>query len=73
MHKKVVVIGGGHGQSAICRGIKNIPDIDITAIKYLGDATPQDPSTTTDDELDAYIAFQINVLSWAKRTQSWSF
>ena len=48
-------------------------DINITAIKYLGDATPQDPSTTTDDELDAYIAFQINVLSWAKRTQSWSF
>ena len=30
--KKVVVIGGGHGQSAILRGIKKIEEIDITAI-----------------------------------------
>ena len=29
--KKIVVIGGGHGQSAILRGIKKIDDIDITA------------------------------------------
>lgn len=35
--KKVVVIGGGHGQSAILRGIKNIEDIDITAIVTVAD------------------------------------
>ncbi len=37
LNKKVVVIGGGHGQSAICRGIKNIEDIDITAIVTVAD------------------------------------
>jgi uncharacterized cofD-like protein len=36
-NKKVVVIGGGHGQSMICRGIKNIPNIDITAIVTVAD------------------------------------
>lgn len=35
--KKVVVIGGGHGQSAILRGIKNIENIDITAIVTVAD------------------------------------
>lgn len=35
--KKVVVIGGGHGQSAILRGIKNIDNIDITAIVTVAD------------------------------------
>lgn len=34
---KVVVIGGGHGQSAICRGIKNIENLDITAIVTVAD------------------------------------
>ena len=29
---KVVVIGGGHGQSVILRGIKFIQDIQISAI-----------------------------------------
>ena len=48
-------------------------DISIDAIKYLGDAEPKEADSTTDDELDAYINVQINVLSWAKRTQSWSF
>ena len=37
MNKKVVVIGGGHGQATICRGIKNIPNIDITAIVTVAD------------------------------------
>ncbi|MBR2067982.1 MAG: uridine diphosphate-N-acetylglucosamine-binding protein YvcK [Solobacterium sp.] len=37
MSKKIVVIGGGHGQSAICRGIKNIDDVDITAIVTVAD------------------------------------
>lgn len=36
-NKKVVVIGGGHGQAAICRGIKNIDNIDITAIVTVAD------------------------------------
>lgn len=35
--KNVVVIGGGHGQSLICRSIKNIPDISITAIVTVAD------------------------------------
>ena len=37
MKKKVVVIGGGHGQSTILRGIKNIPDIDLSAIVTVAD------------------------------------
>ena len=37
LNKKVVVIGGGHGQAAICRGIKNIEGIDITAIVTVAD------------------------------------
>lgn len=35
--KKIVVIGGGHGQSTICRGIKNIACADITAIVTVAD------------------------------------
>ena len=35
--KKVVVIGGGHGQSAILRGIKKIEEIDLTAIVTVAD------------------------------------
>lgn len=37
VNKKVVVLGGGHGQSAILRGIKHIPDIDITAVVTVAD------------------------------------
>ncbi len=29
---RIVVLGGGHGQAAICRGIKKIEDAEITAI-----------------------------------------
>lgn len=35
--KNVVVIGGGHGLSTILRGIKNIENIDITAIVTVAD------------------------------------
>lgn len=35
--KNVVIIGGGHGQSAICRGIKNIENLNITAIVTVAD------------------------------------
>ena len=36
-NKKVVIIGGGHGQSTICKGIKNIEGIDISAIVTVAD------------------------------------
>ena len=45
-------------------------DIEVTGVKGLGSATVPELTNTTDDELDSYIAVQINVLSWAKRTQS---
>lgn len=35
--KNIVIIGGGHGQSMICRGVKNIPDVNITAIVTVSD------------------------------------
>ena len=35
--RRVVVIGGGHGQSTICRGIKKIPDLNISAIVTVAD------------------------------------
>ena len=44
-------------------------DIKVTAVKGLGSATVPAVTTDTDDELKSYIAVQINVLSWAKRTQ----
>lgn len=37
MKKKIAVIGGGHGQSTICRGIKNIQNAEITAIVTVAD------------------------------------
>ncbi len=52
-------------------------DVTITAFNKLG--SPVDPKgkidspTTTDDNVKAYISVKIAVLSWAKRTQSWSF
>lgn len=35
--KKVLIIGGGHGQSLICRGIKHLENVDITAIVTVAD------------------------------------
>ena len=35
--RNVVVIGGGHGQAQICRGIKNIADTHISAIVTVAD------------------------------------
>lgn len=35
--RRIVVIGGGHGQSQICRGIKHIPDTRISAIVTVAD------------------------------------
>ena len=47
-------------------------DIDVTAIKKIGSPVVPDITTdnTPDDNIDAYISAKINVLSWAKRTQS---
>ena len=47
-------------------------DIDVTAIKKIGSPVVPDitTDTTPDDNIDAYISAKINVLSWAKRTQS---
>lgn len=45
-------------------------DITVEGVKGLGSATVPEVTTTTDDELKSYIAVSINVLSWAKRTQS---
>ena len=57
-------------------------DVDVTAFNKFG--FPADPSgqvnnddfddpDTPDDNLESYISAKIHVLSWAKRTQSWSF
>ena len=35
--KKVVVIGGGHGQAAVLRGLKDIKDIELTTIVTVAD------------------------------------
>lgn len=45
-------------------------DIAVEGVKGLGSATVPAVTPTTDDELKSYIAVKINVLSWAKRTQS---
>ena len=45
-------------------------DIAVEKVVGLGSATVPEVTTTTDDELKSYIAVRINVLSWAKRTQS---
>ena len=47
-------------------------DIDVTAIKKIGSPVVPDitADNTPDDNIDAYIAAKINVLSSAKRTQS---
>lgn len=47
-------------------------DIDVTAVKKIGSPVVPNITTdkTTDDNIDAYISAKINVLSWAKRTQS---
>lgn len=46
--------------------------IDVTGVSGIGSATIPSVNidTTTDDELNTYISTKINILSWAKRTQS---
>lgn len=45
-------------------------EIDITSISGPGDPEVDQPSDTPDDSAEGYINFTINVLSWAKRSQS---
>ena len=45
-------------------------DIEVKGVKGLGSPKVPTVTTDTDDELKSYIAVKINVLSWAKRTQS---
>lgn len=45
-------------------------DISVTGVKGLGSSKVPSVKPVPDDELDSYIAVKINVLSWAKRTQS---
>lgn len=45
-------------------------NVEVTGIKKLGSPVVPKVTGETDDELAAYISVKINVLSWAKRTQS---
>ena len=45
-------------------------DITVTGIKNIGSASVPDVTNKWDDPEDNYIAVRINILSWAKRTQS---
>lgn len=46
-------------------------NIDLAGIKHIGKpSVPDIPTDTPDDEIDSYLKVRINVLSWAKRTQS---
>jgi hypothetical protein len=45
-------------------------DINITSVSDLGSPTIPDPGTDWDDNVKSFISVQINILSWAKRTQS---
>ena len=45
-------------------------DITVTGIKNIGSASVPDVTDEWDDPEDNYIAVKINILSWAKRTQS---
>lgn len=45
-------------------------NIDVTAIKTIGSADVPDVYGTPDDPMESWISVEINVLSWAKRSQS---
>ena len=43
---------------------------DVTAIKTIGSVDVPDVYGTPDDPMESWISVEINVLSWAKRTQN---
>lgn len=45
-------------------------NIDVTAIKTIGSADVPEVYGTPDDPMESWISVEINVLSWAKRSQS---
>lgn len=45
-------------------------EINVTGIKSIGSADVPDVDGTPDDPLESWISVEINVLSWAKRSQS---
>lgn len=45
-------------------------ELKVTGIKKLGTPTIPTPEDTWDDEKEQYIAYKINILSWAKRSQN---
>lgn len=45
-------------------------EINVTGIKTIGSADVPDVDGTPDDPLESWISVEINVLSWAKRSQS---
>lgn len=45
-------------------------DLEVTGIRTIGSAVVPSRNDKYDDELNQYISVKINVLSWAKRTQS---
>lgn len=45
-------------------------NIDVTAIKSIGSADVPDVYGTPDDPMESWISVEINVLSWAKRSQN---
>ena len=45
-------------------------EINVNSIKGIGDPTVAEVTGETIDKKDSYIAVSINILSWAKRTQS---
>lgn len=44
-------------------------ELNVTGIKKLGTPTIPTPEDTWDDEVEQYMVYKINILSWAKRTQ----
>lgn len=45
-------------------------DLSVNSISGIGSAVVPPHTSTPDDELDQYISVRINILSWAKRSQS---
>lgn len=45
-------------------------DISVTAIKNIGSSTVEPVTGNTIDKLESYISVKINILAWAKRSQS---
>lgn len=45
-------------------------ELNVSGIKKLGTPTIPTPENTPDDEVEQYMVYKINILSWAKRSQN---